>query len=110
VHGPNGFYRQFAGTGPDITAVPSGARLRLPIANRSSAAVRLTLTSAYGSERSQLTVPPRSTVPFPAPTAFGTGWYDLSVTSTASPGYLRRLAGHVETGRPSISDPALGRS
>jgi phospholipase C len=76
----------------------------------SSAAVRLTLTSADGSERSQLTVPARSTVPFPAPAAFGTGWYDLSVTSTASPGYLRGLAGHVETGQPSVSDPALGRS
>jgi hypothetical protein len=31
---------QFAGTGPDITAVPSGARLRLALTNRSSAACR----------------------------------------------------------------------
>jgi phospholipase C len=110
VHGPNGFYRQFAGTGPDITAVPSGTRLRLTITNESPVTVRLTLTSAYGNERSHLTVPPRSTVPFPVHTVFGAGWYDLSVTSNANPEYLRRLASHVETGRPSISDPALGRS
>jgi phospholipase C len=36
------------------------------------------------------------------------GWYDLSITLAGSPIYLRQLAGHVETGRPSISDPALG--
>jgi phospholipase C len=109
VHGPNGFYRELAGTGPDVTAVPSGASLRLAVANKSAATVRLTLASAYGGERSHLTVSPHSTAPFTLHTAFDTGWYDLSVTSDANPGYLRRLAGHVETGRPSVSDPVLGR-
>jgi phospholipase C len=36
------------------------------------------------------------------------GWYDLSVTSPEAPRYLRRLAGRLETGAPSISDPAMG--
>ncbi|MFB9840222.1 phospholipase domain-containing protein [Actinoallomurus acaciae] len=36
------------------------------------------------------------------------GWYDLTVTSDQDRTFLRRLAGHVETGRPSASDPALG--
>ena len=36
------------------------------------------------------------------------GWYDMSVTVAAESGYLRRLAGHVETGRPSITDPMIG--
>ena len=35
------------------------------------------------------------------------GWYDLSVRLDGEPGYFRRLAGRVETGRPSISDPAM---
>lgn len=36
------------------------------------------------------------------------GWYDLSVTaSNTEANYLRRLAGHVETGKPSRSDPLL---
>ncbi len=39
--------------------------------------------------------------------AASSGWYDLSVTLMESPVYLRRFAGHVETGRPSISDPAF---
>ena len=35
------------------------------------------------------------------------GWYDLSVTSAEVPLYLRRFAGHIETGRPSTSEPAV---
>jgi phospholipase C len=36
-------------------------------------------------------------------------WYDFSVTSAEDPAFLRRFAGHGEDGRPSRSDPALGR-
>jgi phospholipase C len=110
VHGPNGFYREFAADGPDITAKPRDGRLELAITNGSAAVVRLTLTSAYDGSQSQVTVRPGSTVTVTAPSAFGTGWYDVSVTSDASPRYLRRLAGHVETGGPSVSDPSLGGS
>ncbi|HTU76243.1 MAG TPA: phospholipase C, phosphocholine-specific [Trebonia sp.] len=110
VHGPNGFYRQFTGQGPDIVAVPVRAGLELAVTSHSSASARLTLASAYDGERSHLTVPPGATVRVTVPTALGTGWYDILVTSDASPQYLRRLAGHIETGQPSVSDPALGRA
>jgi phospholipase C len=33
---------------------------------------------------------------------------DLSVVTDADPGFLRRLAGHLESGRDSVSDPAFG--
>jgi phospholipase C len=36
------------------------------------------------------------------------GWYDLSVEVDTDDSFLRRLAGHVESGRDSASDPALG--
>jgi phospholipase C len=110
VHGPNGFYREFAGEGPDITARPARGELDLAITNTSSAAVRLTLTSAYDGQQSHVTARPGSTVTVTAPSAFGSGWYDVSVTSDTDPRYVRRLAGHVETGRPSVSDPSLGLS
>jgi phospholipase C len=35
------------------------------------------------------------------------GWYDLFVTSSEAPLYLRRFAGHIETGHPSLSEPAM---
>ncbi len=35
------------------------------------------------------------------------GWYDLKVTCAEDPAFSRRYAGRVETGKPSISDPAM---
>jgi phospholipase C len=36
-------------------------------------------------------------------------WYDLTVTCVEAPSFQRRFAGHGEDGRPSVSDPLLGR-
>jgi phospholipase C len=36
------------------------------------------------------------------------GWYDLIVTVSGDSTFKYRLAGHVETGDDSTSDPALG--
>jgi phospholipase C len=36
-------------------------------------------------------------------------WYDFAVTAAHDPAFERRIAGHGEDGRPSLSDPALGR-
>ena len=35
-------------------------------------------------------------------------WYDFSVTADELPGFERRFAGRVETGKHGLSDPALG--
>jgi phospholipase C len=109
VHGPNGFYRQFTGEGPGITASPADSNLELRITNRSSAAVRLTLASTYARTPAAVMVRAGATEPVIVPARLAGGWYDVSVTSGADPAYLCRLAGHVETGLDSISDPALGK-
>jgi len=36
-------------------------------------------------------------------------WYDFVVTCVEAPSFQRRLAGHCEDGKPSLSDPLLGR-
>jgi len=36
------------------------------------------------------------------------GWYDIAITVDGDAGFLRRLAGHVENGEDSASDPAFG--
>jgi phospholipase C len=110
VHGPNGFYREFSGTGPDITAAAARGGLTLAIANSSSAAVQLTLTSAYDGKARSFSVPAGATIPVQVPTARGTRWYDVTVTSSGGASYLRALAGHIETGQPDVSDPAFGRA
>jgi phospholipase C len=38
------------------------------------------------------------------------GWYDLTIGTESDPGFQRRLAGHLETGFDSMSDPAIGAS
>jgi phospholipase C len=35
-------------------------------------------------------------------------WYDFAVTCDADPAFYRRFAGRVETGKHSVSDPAMG--
>ena len=57
VHGPNGFFRQFTGTGPDITAVPLGPNLTLKFTNPSHAAVQLTVAEAYSGRSFPFAVP-----------------------------------------------------
>jgi phospholipase C len=109
VHGPNGFYRQFTGDGPAVTALPAGPDLHLKMANTASAAVTLTVADAYAGPLGPLTIPARATAALTIPAGLSGGWYDVSVTAASEPAYLRRLAGHVETGRASTSDPALGR-
>jgi phospholipase C len=37
-------------------------------------------------------------------------WYDFVITSDSDSSFYRRLAGHVATGRPSVSDPGMGRA
>ena len=35
-------------------------------------------------------------------------WYDFAVTIDGDAGFSRRVAGRIENGLPSVSDPAMG--
>lgn len=135
VLGPNGFHRRFKG---DLTALrgrqaaapevqltydPRGNGIRLEARNDGLAPVVLQVRSnqAYG---------PLTATGSGAAGGTGMawefrftgrgeqslywnldatgGWYDLVVTSSSDASFLRRLAGRVETGRHTVSDPAMG--
>jgi len=36
------------------------------------------------------------------------GWYDLTVEVNSDSSFERRFAGHVENGKDSVTDPAIG--
>jgi phospholipase C len=36
------------------------------------------------------------------------GWYDLTIEVESDATFQQRLAGHLETGNDSVSDPAVG--
>jgi phospholipase C len=111
IHGPNGFYRHVSGStsaAPRVSTarVGSSQTLKLVIENLGPT-TEVTITDAWARRRT-------TTVHLEHGETAGVvgghtnGWYDLTITSSADPRYVRRLAGHVEDGRPSISDPRLG--
>jgi phospholipase C len=116
IHGPNGFLRAFqetaTGNGLETSARYDAANdvLVLVFTNRGSAPVTVTSTAnAYSSEPQRtLTIPGGSTIEDRWSIADSAHWYDLSVRVAGDDNFLHRFAGHIESGRPSMSDPAFG--
>jgi phospholipase C len=122
VYGPNGFLREFAGSHPGAAPGRPRGEVRAQI-GESSDQLRLTLINT-GRSTAHFRVQPNAYSDEPArhyqvhsggsvedvwDISHSAHWYDLSVSIDADPNFLRRLAGHHETGRPSLSDPAMGR-
>ncbi|MFF8989398.1 phosphocholine-specific phospholipase C [Streptomyces sp. NPDC014983] len=111
AHGPNGFLRVFKGgnkaAGPEVTARHTGDRVELTFTNKGSGTARLKLANGYGGAPVTVSVRPGATVRRTVDLTSSRLWYDLTVTSAGDPAFLRGFAGHVENGRPGVSDPAL---
>ncbi|MFE2728999.1 phosphocholine-specific phospholipase C [Kitasatospora sp. NPDC059327] len=121
VYGPNGFVRRFAGNRITATsggnANPEAALRYLPADGK----VRLTLTNT-GTRSCTVTVQQSNRPDAPRTYDVAVGatvtddfdlsatprWYDLTATANTADGFLRRFAGHMETGAPSTSDPVMG--
>ncbi|MDQ2928188.1 MAG: phospholipase C, phosphocholine-specific [Pseudomonadota bacterium] len=115
--GPNGFHRQFTGAvgperrGPEVqVAYDKGTcALRITLRNNGSAPCVFSLApNAYfdtAATRHELALAAELVVI--RPLAASQGWYDFSATLGSQPAYSRRFAGRLETGRPSVSDPAM---
>jgi len=122
IHGPNGFFRLIKGrlSGAGASALVVGLEedavdcgLVLTVVNAGQTSVRPTLEDGYlgGNADREAFAPalaPGASRRIFLPLAELFGWYDLSVGTREDPGFLCRVAGHVETGRDSITDPALG--
>jgi phospholipase C len=114
--GPNGFLRTFAGG-----LAPGSANLTvhaiydkdaegmaLVIRNHGSSAEKVSVLEAYSGKTQTRVVLSQNTATFVSQLHKSFGWYDLTVRAESDPGFARQLAGHVETGRPSVTDPAIG--
>jgi phospholipase C len=53
-------------------------------------------------------VQPHGSVTFVAQLHESFGWYDLTLQVETDASFQRQLAGHVETGKPTMTDPAIG--
>ncbi|MGW8766137.1 phosphocholine-specific phospholipase C [Streptomyces sp. NPDC055815] len=112
VHGPNGFLRRFRS--PGKTAVPevsarhnaSTGALDLTFTNAGTSTT-VTVTDAYGGSPTTLSVAKGATVTHTVTRTAGHRWYDVTITTPSNADYLRRLAGHIETGTSDVSDPGI---
>ncbi|MGP3632206.1 phosphocholine-specific phospholipase C [Streptomyces sp. 24-1644] len=113
VYGPNGFLRTFRGpgaaTGPEVTARHDNVAgtVVLTMRNPGATDVNLTLSNAYGGASQTFKVVRGTTVNHTVDLRASARWYDLTVLSDGNSTFRRRFAGHVETGAPGRSDPAI---
>jgi phospholipase C len=127
--GPNGFLAHFRGIvvappspdpedNVDVKAEPNpelilrydhqDGDVYLTIANLGAAPCTLLVTNAYAMSEAphRYTLKPGAVAEDHWALAASYNWFDLTISSSDSPTFLRRFAGHVETGRASTSDPA----
>jgi phospholipase C len=108
VHGANGFLRQFYGTRSASIDVTFGSdeslRYRIAFVNRGTAATVAKITDTlHGNHVRHIDVAAGSSVVVNRDAAATNGWYDLAVSLCDTSDFLWRFAGHIETGRESIS-------
>jgi phospholipase C len=118
VYGPNGFVRYFNGSiGSSAAAldvairynIGQGPNIGWNITNVGAIQTDVTVLDAYtGNLLTTRSLHPHATVVDKLSLDPFYGWYDLIVTVGEDPTFKYRLAGHVETGQDSFSDPALG--
>jgi phospholipase C len=114
VHGPNGFFRGFtsgdAASELDVRATydERDAGITLRLRNPGRHRVRLAVRDRYGARTRTRSLGPGETATEQWSLSRSRGWYDLVVTVDGDPHFQRRYAGHVETGRDSVTDPAMG--
>lgn len=114
VFGPNGYFQSFSGNSshhePEISASYDYRKgiVRLEIQNPGISAAEMTAVNIYDkSNPVNINVPPGRKVTKEWSCAKQGNWYDLAVRFKSNNAYQRRFAGRIETGKHSISDPAM---
>jgi phospholipase C len=116
VYAPNGFLRTFAGSfaagsaNLSVKAIydKDSGGIALLIHNHGSDDVKVEIADAYSGKTISHHMQPDSTFTYFNELENSFGWYDLTVQVDSDPSFRRQLAGHVETGRDSVTDPAIG--
>ena len=129
VYGPNGFFREMSGDAedPDLQIVCEYERphklvkklsgnigLKIISANRNKVIEIEIRDNAYKNKpvkrvlsKNELTNSDGYTITLNLQKSLS--WYDFSVFVKGYDNFERRYAGHVETGKPSYTDPVMGR-
>jgi phospholipase C len=115
VMGPNGFLRVFQGKSNqqvEVKLMRNGyaSNLQIELHNRANSILRLLISDMfYGAPDQSIELAPNSQFTLNWETQASFGWYDIRISIANDKDYLRRFAGHLETGEASRSDPANGK-
>ena len=116
VNGPNGFLRSFQGSvsGEDKANVhvrtsyePKGNGITLHLTNRGGSAVEVRIKDIYADSDHKVHLKAGDTATRHSERHQTFGWYDFVVEVESDSTFVYRLAGHVETGEESRTDPAI---
>ncbi|WP_158751018.1 phosphocholine-specific phospholipase C [Acidobacterium sp. S8] len=117
IYGPNGFYGHLRG----LIALPglpdpevstrydhSSGDIYLTCSNHGDVACTLRVVNPYAASEAPhlISLAAHATAEDHWSLGSSSNWFDLIITTSESPIFRRQFAGHVETGRPSMSDPA----
>ncbi len=117
VYGPNGFLRAFKGSfaGTNKAEIETAISYDLPgewvvlsARNRGPAVCKARLVDVYTRKTLSHSIEPGEEWQQTWPLKDTFGWYDFVVEAESDPGFRHQLAGHLETGTDSMSDPAIG--
>jgi phospholipase C len=116
VYGPNGFLRGFegslAGHGADLSVralyEPNQVAVVLEIQNGGERLEKVRIHDAYTGQDTARFLDAGETFAQRVPLDASFGWYDLTIQVDSDPRFRRRVAGHLEMGRDSMTDPAMG--
>lgn len=118
VHGPNGFYRSFKGAFADASAAQVGVATKtgrdhhslvVILTNHGGRRAHMLLTDIYTGVSVQHVIPPHEEKSVSVSVTDTSGWYDLKIGEVEDRSYETVLAGHVEDGHPSNTDPGMGK-
>ena len=116
IFGPNGFLRTLAGS---LAASSAGLAVKgiydtesegiaLVIQNHGSSTENVSIFDKYSGKTHRQEVHAGNSSTYIRQLLESFGWYDLTVRVDSDPSFQRQFAGHVETGKPSVTDPAIG--
>lgn len=110
IHGPNGFYRLHRPeSGVALLQEEQGDKLRLVFSVGKPSVSEALLTNLYNRKSASHALDPDTRVVELVDLAPSQNWYHLELKDTDGT-ILLALAGHIENGAPSHSDPHMARS
>jgi phospholipase C len=117
VYGPNGFFRAFKGQSGSAASVNlrstilynlTRSGITLQCQNLGTESTELRIRNLYGSEVITRVLNPGKAFEQFWSLEKVSCWYNLVISVDSEPDFQQQFAGHLETGRPSRTDPEIG--